>query len=656
MVIMLLGMTLLVGLVFFVYNLGDQVNQRLEMQNAADAVAISGGAWLARSMNVTAMNNWAQAKLIGIVPVMDSLPLAASMAHHEAEQWAEALTAQLARGVPADYLRTGLESLQQRMITQRDILKPFHETMNGGSFRMEEITHWSVDGAGGSGSHGKIWRAAMTLGEFSEATLGSAGMLSQHNAVRFGMGDNADAAFMVPVVPEIPARRGEFEDFRPVLEGRLHVTNDGASYRSTGGKGGAIPDYAYPHRLGPWARLHRWRDRTRVATNRVWVPPREGARVRSGQGSVNVGGRRRGNSAVQRSTGRGGYWQGTDHVETGYTTYGPYDLALRYVRWYARGRPYYPYNYDGELADTYFNDYVRNISRIKLGYMFGSGNLRRIHNPEWMVYYPDCKTRAQQPNHGIKKTMFYLVEIASSVPENDPRWLSAGTYRTNGERAIAIGVNGWQDPDEWGVTKIANYIWQDSYTYETTRDESIGIYPQRGPDGREIFQTVYLVAYYVFGGIDVGQDVEVSNPCNWNEDERIPAPILLDTSEGDYDPIVLDPDQGIRREKFTFLGVVRKHNRAPVWPQQFQNANPLGSTVTVAQVKLFNNSSWDLWTQDWRAELTPVSNWEDWVFRLGTAAGEAGLTGGLVTQEEVEQVYEYMARLNRRMADRYLSH
>ena len=39
---LLIAMSLLVSLTFFAYNVGDKVNRRLEMQGAADSVAITG--------------------------------------------------------------------------------------------------------------------------------------------------------------------------------------------------------------------------------------------------------------------------------------------------------------------------------------------------------------------------------------------------------------------------------------------------------------------------------------------------------------------------------------------------------------------------------------------------------------------------------------
>ncbi|HHH75793.1 MAG TPA: hypothetical protein ENL03_02055, partial [Phycisphaerae bacterium] len=62
LMIILIGMVLMSGLIFYVYNLGSQVNQQVDMQDAADATAISGAGWMARSMNLIAMNNVGQAK------------------------------------------------------------------------------------------------------------------------------------------------------------------------------------------------------------------------------------------------------------------------------------------------------------------------------------------------------------------------------------------------------------------------------------------------------------------------------------------------------------------------------------------------------------------------------------------------------------------
>ncbi len=651
----LLALTLLVGLVFYVYNVGTVVNRRLAVQNAADATAVSGAAWMARSMNVIALNNVAQARMLALVAVLDSLPQASRMAHEEVSAWIRCLDDQLARGGTLDWqwgardlILEGLNSVRNRLVDERDILAVLDQQLNGGGFDMAAVTHWSL---GGGGPDGALWRAAVAMSDFSDAAALSAGALAQANAVRFGKSNPVETAFLAPVLPEMPAVRGSFANFQPVLEGKEQVVSDGASVAATGGAGGAIPDGVWPHRLGPWARLFRWRDELREAVAWEYVPPESGPRVRGGRGSVNIGGRRTGSSAVQ-SGAQGGQWRVSQWQVIGYTTYGPYAWALRRITDHCVGDSDNP----GELRDALFHRYVQQISRIKLDYMFGPHELKQIHRPEWIVDYAEARRQASADASKIRRTMFYLVEIASSVPPG-PGWLAPGTYRTNGDEPLAIWTRRWTDPERWGVPTIGEHVWKDQYTYETEYDEEIGIFPERedpnDPDSPLKYHTVYMVAYYVWGGIDIGPDEDVRNPCNWSDGATLPHPLLLDTSQGDYDPALPEADAGVRRQLFTFLGVASQADRAPAWPQQFSSASPVNSVVAVAQAELFNNTSWDLWTQDWQAQLVPVTQWDDWVRRLELGVAQAGLTDGQVSEQDVGDMHDYMMRMNREFVELY---
>jgi hypothetical protein len=673
LIVTLIAMTLLVGLVFYVYNVGDQVNERLQMQCAADSVAVTGAGWMARNMNVVAMNNVGQAKMLSLVPVLDTQPLATEMAFTEVSSWTEALAGVLSQGridpqVRSEteaYLRGGIQSLHDRMAVQRDILAPYNHALNQSGFTMEQTTHWAVQGTPGSPPHGALWRAAVTLDEFSRGAVESCGVLAQSRASRFGRRNGADAAFLVPVLPKMPARLGEYMDFQPTIRGRLKVTSDFAEYRPTGGRGGAIPDVAYPHRLGPWARLHRWRDYIRrfVRTGRQWAAGREGVgRTRGSQGNVNVGGRRVGRSARSPSGGgHPGHWQATGYSELmGYYTYGPYEWAKRHIHWWARG---HGNENPGKLRDTYYYEYLSRIAQIKLDYMFPPSGLgssvetKLIHYPQWIVNYPECKALGEDENVRVTSTMLYLIEIASKYPEESPSFMTPGTFRTNGEYPIAMWTNGWSDPNKWNIPQVANYVWKDAYQYETTQDRQLGIQretiPPGDPNGQVVWHPVYMYAWYIFGGIDVGGEVEVVNPCNWDEFDLLPRPMLLDTSEGDYGGD--DPDVGFRRDRFTYLGVVRRHSEAPVWQQRFTNANPFGSMVCVAQAKVFNNKSFGLWTQDWRVGLAPVSQWNDWMERLELGIYDAGALES-VDPSEIEGIYQYLSAIDADVAELYLHH
>ncbi len=633
LVVLLLGITLLAGLIFYVINVGDQVNRRQAMQNAADSAAISGSAWMARSMNVIAGNNVAVTRMLALVPHMDSYPLATKMTHQEVVAWEKGLSDQLGRGIPDDWMRDGLESLRLRMAGQRDILGGIDNLFNDSGFDVALLTNWSIRGYAGPTPHGQLWQAAECLDEFSQATALSAGLLSQSNAARYGQSNYAETAFITPVLPELPAKRSDFGDFeKPV-------------------KNGIVPDRSYPHRLGPYDRLFQWRDYqySGVYERDRWVDGTPGhGPIRGGGGNVNIGGRSEGDSARGYTTDPDGRWSQrlVGRILTGYSVYGPYSWMMRRVGSFS----------SSQLPDTFFYDNYRQIADIKLGYMWGDRTLKEIHYPRWWTDYPQAKAIAADPSNKITRTMFYLVEIRSKYPKGAPGWLSPGSYKTNNERPIAIWVNGWVDPSAWSVPQIANYIWEDQYYYETTEDRDIDIRVQYDANGDPVWQKVYMVAQYVFGGIDAGGNVEVSNPSNFTDRNDLPAPILMDTAVGDYDIGQPHHDLGVRRDVFTYLGVAGRNSEPMVWSARFGSGNPFGQVVAVSQVEIFNTTSWDLWTQDWKTQLVPVTQWNDWVERMADGAADASATSGLIDPQTVSDFAEYLGRFNEQMVGEMLHH
>src|SRR5438067_11969709 len=63
----------LATLIFFVFNTGDQVNQAVMAQNAADASALAGANWLAHGFNVLSMNNVAASKIIAMMAMLEAI-------------------------------------------------------------------------------------------------------------------------------------------------------------------------------------------------------------------------------------------------------------------------------------------------------------------------------------------------------------------------------------------------------------------------------------------------------------------------------------------------------------------------------------------------------------------------------------------------------
>lgn len=692
LVIVLLGAMLLVGMLFYTYNAGTQINQRADMQNVADSTAVSGGAWLARSFNVIAMNNVAQSRMVALVPVLDAIPQASNMAFSELNDLIgddaypesaqapgdglDGISDDLRGGVPGldartrDRIQEGIDALKERMANQREILAPFRSPSEGGDVNMERMTTWSIRGAGGGEPHGMLWRTAEVLDDLNQATVDSAGVLAQANAVRFGEDNGADTAFIVPIVPEIPAERGELDDFEYPLRRSLkaNLKEKSSAVQGANNVGGSIPDSEWPYRLGPWARLFEqpgWYGRgpwysheSRRGWRRVW-----GIRVKSGPARERTvrsrGGRRiSGPSAGGGRAGRGASrghgpreggtytWQPTKMIPQGYTTFGPYFWAHHWVRGFAAR----------ELDDSRYTDYFSKISNTKLAYLFSGPDpeLKTIHRPWWVTDLEEARRLGADATVRKTHTRYYYLEVIYKGEDSDGEITSHNlndpVTKDFGDWLPPEDLHGRVfrgDPEVSGPEQLgALPMWR--FTAEGTEE-------RLSPDGEVIEEwPVYFEWYFIFGGLDCGGDLTITNPANWDDDDELPAPMLLTESarEG-YDP---KPNVAARREYFSVLGLVRDGTRAPIWSERFTAGNPLESVVTLAQAKVFNNQSWDLWTQDWQVLLTPVVDWYDWVARMDHGLNRIGETNGMVSGEEVRDLRDYLWRLGDPTADVYLAH
>ena len=688
LIMAMLAMTLLIALVFYLFNVGDNTNRRLSLQNAADAAAVSGADWMARSMNAIAANNCAQSRMLALVTLFDAAPLAAEMTAKEMTDWERGLQRQLDRGVPPtkdDFLRNGLETLRARYEQQRDALQAFSDALNEGDFDMPKSTYWMLAGVRGPPPHGSMWRTAMAMEEFSDVIAESAGVLAQSNAVRFGMGDRADVSLLLPVVPQLPAKIGTFEHFRPTLIGYLYR---GVEYEIIGdelipgeqyidhadrrsyqqfGDGGLVPDTEMFHRLGPWAKLYKWRYPHVRYWGGYWIPGTgyspSTVGVTSGQGP--------GGGASRQSSEGGDVHVGGKSALVGYTAFGPYKWVLWTLNRYCLDN----------LPDVRFSTFLRDISKPKLRYMFHHLDfsepveLDEVHYPRWVHTddYPAGRAVAGNPGVDVTATCFYVQEIVSSKSKESSEFLTPGTFVTNApneqdlvpERVL---LDGWVDPIDWGIDQLGNYVWYEGYTYLTNYFPEIGINARPidpdEPYGALELHTVYVYDWYVWGGVDIGGTVAVRNPCNWDAYEDLPRPMLYDVGadgENEYyadndDEDYPDPDEGARRRTFTYLGVAQDDTATRVWPQQFAHGNPMRAMAAVAQAKVFNNNSWDLWTQDWQAQLMPVSKWDDWMMQMEEQELDVDLTDEMVLPDEYARLFDYLRSIDLDMAEDYFRH
>jgi hypothetical protein len=658
-VITILGLTLLAGLVFFTFNVGVELNRRRDLQDAADAAALAGAHWMSRCMNLIAAGNFGQSKALAMVPILDSLPLSSRIARYELEQWILAIDAQLGPTVRFggdEIVARALANLRARMELQLEVITPWDEMLNGGGLDMSTFTAYR-SGMGGAAPQGRLWQAALALDELSQISAFVAGYFAQRASSYWARLNGAQGSILVPVAPEIPVRRGTYADFRYPLVGREDVTSSSMELAVDAGSGGAIPDASFPYRLGPYARLVRWRHFLREATGWEYIPPTGNPPQQSGGQGLKTGGRRTGHSVQRPASGGGrrGHWRATGWRVYGYRTRGPYQEAMRRIDFMDHDLWTQAVDTPHVGQDTFFSRYLRQQSQAKLRYLVGDNRVRSMHEPRWdHLEYPQAKAYAQAEGNRVHQTMFYVVEVVST---SDPGAgdFAPGTYRSNEKFPITIWANGWVDPDKWNIPKVANHIWQQRYGYRVTYDDELGLAPRYDAQtGEPIWYDLWMTRYYIFVGIDTGTSREISNPANFEGGDPLPAPTLIDPRDGDLD--ATDPhnvDVPFRRNYFTFMAMVRRPGQQETWTRRFGNAGVSGSVHAMAQAQVFNASSWGFWTQDWHAKLSPMTGWRDWVDRMEAGRADLWRVGDAAEAGELDQALRYLRALGPDLFDAY---
>ncbi len=623
MVIMLLALLLLVGLALWVLNLGQQVNNRQATQDAADATAIAGGGWVARTMNAVAQNNIGISRYIALVNVLDTLPMATEFAYIEQTAMLASLDDQLDRGVGTgpsslmNEIEDMLQEFREELQEEVDHLEPVHEMFSGIDIRSMTY-HNAPEGMG------QLWKAMYALDEVNQTFTENLGRLAQINAVRGGSAAYRDdvpaRTFMVPLSHTLPVERGQFNDFRrPVKHGILPQGTDDPLIRR-----------------GPYDTVFGWHERVGECVEGVARPPSSSGP--GGSGTIPIG-------RSAGSTGRG--WNCTRWEYTHYRTWGPQSWMLRRIWSFNRS----------ELRNARFSGWCSSISNAKLEYLWPGGiddqgndeplpdiiETSRTRRPEWVTDFNRAVSEAAADN--VHETAFFAVEIKSRYPVDHPSFMTAGSWAEERRGGIwqphIVRRRGWVDPRTWtaepAVDQIVDYGWREQWTYRMYYDPEIGLEPQVDDLGQPVAQDVYRIDTFYFAGVNIGDEVDIGDPYQgFNKDsESAPAPIDLQHD------LVTRSDED-RREYLTCLGIARHRDRPQAWATQFRGGKPYAYVVGISQIQIFNNHSWDLWTPMWHAQLQPVTDYEDWLTTFEAQLGEPLDVDGL-DSESVELMYDYLS-------------
>lgn len=601
LIITLLAIVLMVALILFVLNLGQQVNRRIQIQDTADASAIAGATWVARTLNSVAHNNVSTARYISLVAVLDAMPLSTEFALIEQTALHQALQAQLQRGYTsgstslANKLKEVLEAYEQELAGEIDQL----QTVDGlfDDFDITEVTYYQSPSG-----RGQLWQAMTAMDEVSQTLMENLGSLAQRGAVD-AVETQPDlhnaAGFMLPLTPSIPYQRGQFNDYqRPVRNGILPPD---------------IDDLA--ERRGPFDAVFGWRDLIDQRVGANWVPGNSQT-VGGGRGSVPIG-RGAGNS--------GGHWEGGEIQVSEYVVWGTHSHHLRRLGDFV-------YNH---LRNTRLGWWANTMSRAKLDYLWPPEDdppvaneeepqLAQTVRPEWIIDYNTALATAAAEPERIVNTAFFAVEIKSRYPRGHALFLSDGSWSLVEENDIRqprlVRLGGWHDPRQWesapSVTQVVQHGWRDEWEYEVWFDYEVGIQPLVDDTGQPVSQTVYRIDHFYFAGINVGDEQGIADPFVGFDPNsaQAPAPMNLDYRR------VSRSDES-RERYLTYLGVARRGDQAQAWPSRFNGNKPYPNSVALAQVRVFNNHSFDLWTQMWHAKLEPVGRYDAWLTEASATVG-----------------------------------
>jgi len=278
----------------------------------------------------------------------------------------------------------------------------------------------------------------------------------------------------------------------------------------------------------------------------------------------------------------------------------------------------------------------------------------------------------------ISQTMFVVVEMKSrlanerGLPQQRGiswNYVDIAPHRQS-PRVLTRG--GWHDPrvgppininlrnvesaPTW--SRVQDHIWRLSTSYMTDPDGpdhggdlSIGLPPEQigtDSDGNPIYaeQEVFWHFDIMLVGVNVGERIEVTNPWAGFDRTAEEAPAPIDLVHDQLPP----NDYSARLRELTFLGVARQSNRPTFWPTRFQGDKAYPYNTAIAQAHVFNNHSWDLWSQTWQAKLEPVNAdyFDDWVDEADAAAEIAASDATAANNLDpvrVQEVADYLRSL-----------
>ncbi|MEM9347749.1 MAG: Tad domain-containing protein [Planctomycetota bacterium] len=633
LVLALMGGFLIVGLIGYVFNTGRHAQLRQQTQSAADATVISGAGYVARTFNTVAMNNVEISRLIPAVQLLDAVPQAAQYAFEDTDALLSRVDEQLTAGTGDAVFDDKLREVADELREQHWKLQELNEFFNESGYDVREMTFYDSEFG-----RGEMWKAMESLDAISSASMEALAELNQVTAIHTGRrnlrGSSGEhLAAMAPFEFPYVWQRYTFDDFKePVILGNIPGDFDDETSNR-----------------GPYDTIFGWRGDISEPDERELVgyrtPTQQTTSTSSGGSSSWSGGGGGG------SSNGGPIYNWIPGEVLAYYSFGTWPwMSLDFQRSIPQRLQEFP-------QESQFEWYVQRIAEHKLVYLWDDAvqvgtvgdppNLtylvnqpQPIFDPEWITDYSRARSLISAQDPRVRHTQWIQVYFETPVDEFDRPLGPEEMIRWGIIRSVAdengIGAR-IEPPDEGGeLRKLSSHVWEDKGE-RTDTTQFLNESGQVTGTTTQIFRQRWM---YVWAGLDIGEEVEVRNPNNFESRDDLPAPMDFVHNEMERPN---DGDPGYPGSAFTFLGLAKQPNNAPMWGRLFNNSAYDGHTA-IAQASVFNNHSWDLWTQMWHAQLEPVQEYDQWVeliqSQLGSASGYDDLSVG-----ELEELTEYLRSL-----------
>ncbi|MEM6749763.1 MAG: hypothetical protein AAF612_04770, partial [Planctomycetota bacterium] len=261
-----------------------------------------------------------------------------------------------------------------------------------------------------------------------------------------------------------------------------------------------------------------------------------------------------------------------------------------------------------------------------------------------------------RPEWFINRDGWVLLTGPSSA--NDPRfeqvqrWFDASTSPPFGRMRKTYsppdGFTEYSEQYSYGVEVPGGYLYVEKNRFQTNPlvaggSYAFGAFPQLGLEpstdasGNPVPTTFpyWRTRYYLLVGVNVGEPVAVEDPHEGfdTRSDEAPAPLGFDLVSDGTRSLEDLAEHGWS----AYLAVARQKEGPVMGPGLFDKAGaPMTGLIGVAQARVFNTHSADLWTPMWTAQLEPVEDLHDWAELLRQTAGQEGYREAGVAEPMLE--------------------